>query len=100
MPILGPPIASVGPRADEGLPLLVGLDLDFDNQVCRAAMRTSRSLRERAALCLVTAMWDELATNSSTGTAELAEQVELVAGVQARILGHGVAFLGLEGEAG
>ena len=49
---------------------------------------------------MVTAMWDELATNSSTGTAELAEQVELVAGVQARILGHGVAFLGLTGEAG
>ena len=48
---------------------------------------------------MVTAMWDELATNSSTGTAELAE-VELVAGVQARVLGHGVAFLGLTGEAG
>ena len=50
-------------------------------------MSTSRNLRERAALCMVTAMWDERATDSSMGTAELAEQVELLAGVQARILG-------------
>jgi hypothetical protein len=32
-------------------------------------------------------MWDELATDSFIETAELAEQVELLAGVQARILG-------------
>ena len=55
--------------------------------VCRAAMNTSRNLRERAALCMASAMWDELATDSSIGTADLAEQVELLAGVQARILG-------------
>jgi hypothetical protein len=59
-------------------------------EVCRAAISTSRSLRERAALHKVTAMWDELATNSSIGTSELAEQVELVACIQARILGYGI----------
>jgi hypothetical protein len=60
-------------------------------EVCRAAISTSRDLRERAALCMVVAMWDELATNNSMRTPELAEQVELVAGVQARILGPAAA---------
>jgi hypothetical protein len=32
-------------------------------------------------------MWDELATDNCIGTAELAEQVELLAGIQGRILG-------------
>jgi hypothetical protein len=50
-------------------------------------MSASRNLQERAALGMASAMWDELATDSSIGTAELAEQVELLAGVQARILG-------------
>jgi len=40
---------------------------------------------------MVVAMWDELATNNSMRTPELAEQVELVAGVQARILGPAAA---------